>query len=214
MRVLIIDDHPLFRKGARQLFEMDSRFTVVGEADNGETGIAEAARLAPDLVLLDLNMKPVTGIDVLRRIKEDNADAMVVMLTVSDHGEDIARAIQLGADGYLLKDMEPEDLLEKLGQVTQGQIVMDDSVANLLANLWKKGEQPLLPEDANLTERESETLSLLAEGLNNKRIAQRLDISDGTVKVHIKNILRKLKVRSRLEAAVWAINNGFAGGRS
>jgi two-component system nitrate/nitrite response regulator NarL len=214
MRILIIDDHPLFRKGARQLFDLDSRFDVVGEADGGESGIEQTARLAPDLVLLDLNMKPVSGIDVLRRIKQDNADTMVVMLTVSDQGEDIARAIQLGADGYLLKDMEPEEMLDKLGQLSQGQVVMDDTVANLLANLLKKGDHPLLPEDANLTEREIETLQLLAEGLNNKLIARRLAISDGTVKVHIKNILRKLKVRSRLEAAVWAINNGYAAGRS
>ena len=213
MRVLIIDDHPLFRKGARQLLEMDARFEVVGEADDGASSIAQTRRLDPDLILLDLNMKPVSGIEVLRRIKQERGDIMVVMLTVSDQGEDIAKAIQLGADGYLLKDMEPEDMLAKLAQVSQGQIVMDDNVANLLANLLKSGEHPLLPEDANLTERETETLVLLAEGLNNKRIARRLNISDGTVKVHIKNILRKLKVRSRLEAAIWAINNGFAEGR-
>ncbi|MDE0097494.1 MAG: two-component system response regulator NarL [Gammaproteobacteria bacterium] len=213
MRVLIIDDHPLFRKGARQLLEMDARFEVVGEADDGASSIAQTRQLDPDLVLLDLNMKPVSGIEVLRRIKQERGDIMVVMLTVSDQGEDIAKAIQLGADGYLLKDMEPEDMLAKLTQVSQGQIVMDDNVANLLANLLKSGEHPLLPEDANLTERETETLVLLAEGLNNKRIARRLNISDGTVKVHIKNILRKLKVRSRLEAAIWAINNGFAEGR-
>lgn len=213
MRVLIIDDHPLFRKGARQLLEMDARFEVVGEADDGASSIAQTRRLDPDLVLLDLNMKPVSGIEVLRRIKQEREDIMVVMLTVSDQGEDIAKAIQIGADGYLLKDMEPEDMLAKLAQVSQGQIVMDDNVANLLANLLKSGEHPLLPEDANLTERETETLVLLAEGLNNKRIARRLNISDGTVKVHIKNILRKLKVRSRLEAAIWAINNGFAEGR-
>ncbi len=213
MRVLIIDDHPLFRKGARQLLEMDARFEVVGEADDGASSIAQTRQLDPDLVLLDLNMKPVSGIEVLRRIKQEREDIMVVMLTVSDQGEDIAKAIQLGADGYLLKDMEPEDMLAKLAQVSQGQIVMDDNVANLLANLLKSGEHPLLPEDANLTERETETLVLLAEGLNNKSIARRLNISDGTVKVHIKNILRKLKVRSRLEAAIWAINNGFAEGR-
>ncbi len=213
MRVLIIDDHPLFRKGARQLLEMDARFEVVGEADDGASSIAQTRQLDPDLVLLDLNMKPVSGIEVLRRIKQEREDIMVVMLTVSDQGEDIAKAIQIGADGYLLKDMEPEDMLAKLAQVSQGQIVMDDNVANLLANLLKSGEHPLLPEDANLTERETETLVLLAEGLNNKRIARRLNISDGTVKVHIKNILRKLKVRSRLEAAIWAINNGFAEGR-
>ncbi len=213
MRVLIIDDHPLFRKGARQLLEMDARFEVVGEADDGASSITQTRQLDPDLVLLDLNMKPVSGIEVLRRIKQEREDIMVVMLTVSDQGEDIAKAIQLGADGYLLKDMEPEDMLAKLAQVSQGQIVMDDNVANLLANLLKSGEHPLLPEDANLTERETETLVLLAEGLNNKRIARRLNISDGTVKVHIKNILRKLKVRSRLEAAIWAINNGFAEGR-
>ena len=213
MRVLIIDDHPLFRKGARQLLEMDARFEVVGEADDGASSIAQTRLLDPELVLLDLNMKPVSGIEVLRRIKQEREDIMVVMLTVSDQGEDVAKAIQLGADGYLLKDMEPEDMLTKLAQVSQGQIVMDDNVANLLANLLKSGEHPLLPEDANLTERETETLTLLAEGLNNKRIARRLNISDGTVKVHIKNILRKLKVRSRLEAAIWAINNGFAEGR-
>ncbi len=213
MRTLIIDDHPLFRKGARQLLEMDSRFEVVGESDSGESGLAAVEHLAPDLVLLDLNMKPVSGAEVLRQIKLRSTDTMVVMLTVSDQGDDIARAIQLGADGYLLKDMEPEDMLEKLSQVSQGQVVMDDTVSNLLANLLKKGEQTQLPEDARLTERETETLTLLAEGLNNKLIARRLEISDGTVKVHIKNILRKLKVRSRLEAAVWAINNGFKSGR-
>lgn len=213
MRVLIIDDHPLFRKGARQLLEMDDRFEVVGESDNGQSGIAETERLKPDLVLLDLNMKPVSGSEVLRKIKQVSVDTMVVMLTVSDQGEDIAKAIQLGADGYLLKDMEPEDMLEKLSNVSQGQVVMDDAVSSLLANLLKKGEQHQLPEDAGLTERETETLSLLAEGLNNKLIARRLEISDGTVKVHIKNILRKLKVRSRLEAAVWAINHGYTSGR-
>lgn len=213
MRTLIIDDHPLFRKGARQLLEMDNRFEVIGESDSGESGLAAVERLTPDLVLLDLNMKPVSGEEVLRQIKLRSTDTMVVMLTVSDQGDDIARAIQLGADGYLLKDMEPEDMLEKLSQVSQGQVVMDDAVSNLLANLLKKGEQTQLPEDARLTERETETLTLLAEGLNNKLIARRLEISDGTVKVHIKNILRKLKVRSRLEAAVWAINNGFSSGR-
>ena len=139
MRVLIIDDHPLFRKGARQLLEMDARFEVVGEADDGASSIAQTRQLDPDLVLLDLNMKPVSGIEVLRRIKQEREDIMVVMLTVSDQGEDIAKAIQIGADGYLLKDMEPEDMLAKLAQVSQGQIVMDDNVANLLANLLKSG---------------------------------------------------------------------------
>ncbi len=208
--VLIVDDHPLFRQGAKQLLEMDDRYECIGEAAEGNSGMALVNSLNPDIVLLDLNMKEMSGLDVLTQLKNKHPDTVVVILTVSNQASDIAKAIRLGADGYLLKDMEPEQILVKLSQVAEGQIVLDDTVTTTLANLMKQDDH--VREDVTLTERELEILALLVNGLNNKLIAKRLGISDGTVKVHIKHILRKIKVSSRLEAAVWAINNDLTGG--
>ncbi|MGB0847865.1 MAG: two-component system response regulator NarL [Thiolinea sp.] len=208
--VLIIDDHPLFRKGVRQLLEMDGQYHIVGEAADGKHGLQQVGELRPDLVLLDLNMAEMNGLQVLEAIKQLHRRVLVVIITVSDQDSDVARAIHSGADGYLLKDMEPEDMLEKLGRLADGQVVLDDNIALLLANILRSGG-PASPEQTGLTAREVEILQLLVRGLNNKLIARELDISDGTVKVHVKNILRKLKVKSRLEAAVWAMNHDFPG---
>ena len=207
--ILIIDDHPLFRKGVQQLLDMDEQFEVVGEAADGVTGLAMIESLVPDMVLLDLNMEVMSGLDVLEEIKKRELDTEVVIMTVSNQDSDVARAIHLGADGYLLKDMEPEDILLKLGQVAEGSVVMDDNISMLLANMLKSGSHFTTLENVKLTQRETEIMGLLVVGMNNKLMARELNISDGTVKVHIKNILRKTKVNSRLEAAVWAINHGF-----
>ena len=207
--ILIIDDHPLFRKGVQQLLSMDEQYEIVGEAADGVTGLSMIESLAPDMVLLDLNMEVMSGLDVLEEIKKRGLETEVVIMTVSNQDSDVARAIHLGADGYLLKDMEPEDILTKLGQVSEGSVVMDDSVSMLLANILKSGNHSTTLENVKLTQRETEIMGLLVLGMNNKLMARELNISDGTVKVHIKNILRKTKVNSRLEAAVWAINHGF-----
>lgn len=210
--VLIIDDHPLFRKGVSQLIsDMGNEFKLVGEAQSGEEGIKLALHHKPDLILLDLNMKGMDGIETLIELKKSDIDSFVVVLTVSNDEKDLVSALRNGADGYLLKDLEPEVLKSKLQSVMSGQMVLDQNLSEMLASSIRKDQNtpPEKQEDASLTTREKEILQLIAIGNSNKIIARELDISDGTVKVHVKNLLRKLKVHSRLEAAVWALSNGF-----
>lgn len=203
--VLVIDDHPLFRKGVAQLLAMAPEFELIGEAASGQEGISMALAQRPDLVLLDLNMHGMSGIQTLKALKETDLDALIIMLTVSNVEEDLVAALRAGADGYLLKDMEPEALLAKLRSAAKGQVVLDETLAGLLARALSEDKRARPPNEAHLTEREHEILELLARGMSNKLIARQLDISDGTVKVHVKNLLRKLNLRSRLEAAVWAL---------
>ncbi len=207
--ILIIDDHPLFRKGVRQLLSMDEQYEIVGEAAGGVNGLIMIELLEPNMVLLDLNMKSMSGLDVLEEIKKRELKTEVVIMTVSNQDSDVAKAIQLGADGYLLKDMEPEDILAKLRLVSKGSMVTDGNISILLANMFKSGSHAETLENVKLTQRETQVMSLLVAGMNNKLMARELNISDGTVKVHIKNILRKTKMNSRLEAAVWALSHGF-----
>ncbi|GAB4296097.1 MAG: two-component system response regulator NarL [Methylophaga sp.] len=202
-RILIIDDHPLFRKGVSQIISDDPNFEVVGEAASGQEGLDLAEELQPDLVLLDLNMKGMNGLETLRRFKQTDLLARYVILTVSDSEDDLMEALKTGADGYLLKDMEPEDLRANLMKASVGVTVLQDSLADVLKKALTEPDSKVDVEDAGLTDRENEILDCLAEGMNNKNIARKLGISDTTVKVHIKNILRKLNLTSRLEAAVW-----------
>lgn len=204
-RLLIIDDHPLFRKGVRQLVTPEPEFDVVGEASCGQEGITLAKSLDPDMILLDLNMKDMNGVEVLKAIKGAGLDARVIMLTVSDEASDLIAALQAGADGYLLKEMEPEELLAKLKEAADGQMTLSERLAVLLAHSLREGGRPKDPEQAGLTEQERRILDLIAVGKSNKLIARELDITEGTVKVHVKHVLRKLNLRSRVEAAVWAV---------
>lgn len=206
--VLVVDDHPLFRKGASQLLSLDRRFDLVGEATNGHEGTRLAEELQPDLILLDMNMADMDGVKTLKAMRDAGVDAKIVMLTVSNAQKDLAATIRQGADGYLLKDMEPEDILESLCKAMEGKTAISDAMTHLLIDVIRDDESPDL-EHVALTEREREILGLIAKGKNNKLIARDLDISEGTVKVHVKNVLRKLKLTSRLEAAVWAIDHGF-----
>jgi len=203
--VLIIDDHPLFRKGVAQLLAMAPEFAIVGESASGQEGIDLAFATRPDLILLDLNMRDMNGVQTLSALKEADLNSLVIILTVSNASEDLIAALRSGADGYLLKDMEPEVLLAKLRSAVRGQVVLDQSVAGMLAHALCEDNRARPVADANLTEREHEILELLAAGMSNKLIARRLHIGDGTVKVHVKNLLRKLNLRSRLEAAVWVL---------
>ncbi len=204
-RLLIVDDHPLFRKGVMQLIALLPEFEVVGEASSGEQGIELAYQLEPDIILLDLNMKDMSGVDMLKVVKAAGLDARVVMLTVSDQAEDLIAALRAGADGYLLKETEPEELLVKLQEVAAGQVSITERLAQQLARSLRSDSPPREPDEAGLTEQERRILELIAHGMSNKLIARELDIAEGTVKVHVKHLLRKLNLRSRVEAAVWAV---------
>lgn len=203
--VIIIDDHPLFRKGLIQLLRTVPDFRLVAEAADGKEGIAHILHLRPDLLLLDLNMKDMSGLDVLRFVKQADLDTRVVMVTVSDAAEDLVAALRAGADGYLLKDMEPEEMVEALKVAAAGRIVVSDELTHMMAAALRQEKRPESASAAGLTEREQRILERIAGGLSNKQIARELDIAEGTVKVHVKHLLRKLNFRSRVEAAVWAV---------
>lgn len=205
--VVIIDDHPLFRKGVRQLLELEPELEVVAEASSGEEGTMLVASHEPDLVLLDLNMKGMGGIRTLEAIKKRNPETRVVILTVSDTSDDLIGTIRAGADGYLLKDMEPEELLAHIKDAVFGRTVISSGLAGRLAMALREEATAKNRNVNELTEREMEILRCLADGKSNKQIARDLDITEGTVKVHVKHLLRKLNFRSRVEAAVWVVEN-------
>lgn len=207
-QIIVIDDHPLFRRGVADLIEMTDELVLTGSADSGQKGVELVRELNPDLVLLDLNMKGMDGIETLKAIKATGIDCRVIMLTVSDNEEDVVAALRGGADGYLLKDMEPEEILEHLREAAEGRLVMSPKLTELLARALRQDNHPTSPESAKLTQRETQILKLVATGKSNKLIARELDITEATVKVHMKNMLKKLNLRSRVEAAVWAVEHG------
>lgn len=202
--ILIVDDHPLFRKGVIQLIQAAPEFRFVGEAASGRQGIQLAHSLHPDMILLDLNMQDMNGVEVLKAIKDAELDARVIMLTMSDHAEDLMAALQAGADGYLLKDMEPEDLMRQLGEAARGKITISERLTQLLMTSLREKNRPTSVTEAGLTEQENRILEHLIAGKSNKLIARDIGIAEGTVKVHVKHLLKKLNLRSRVEAAVWA----------
>jgi two-component system nitrate/nitrite response regulator NarL len=210
--VLVVDDHPLFRKGVVQLLAMEPSIELVGEAGSRDQALALVREHEPDLTLLDLNLKAESGLDILAALKAEDPSRRVVMLTVSDAAEDLIGAIRAGADGYLLKDMEPEQLLDRVRAALAGETVIGEALAARLAAALRQEAQDSAGgarrELAALTEREREVLKCLADGQSNKRIARALSITEGTVKVHVKNLLKKLSFRSRVEAAVWMAQQG------
>ena len=209
--IVLIDDHPLLRQGIRQLVGMEDEMEIVGEANNATDGIRLTIELEPDLVLMDLNMPDVNGIEALKQLREQNVGSRIVMFTVSDQESDVVDALRAGADGYLLKDMEPEDMIQQLHQAAVGKMVISDRLTTLLAEALRsnKPQQNSRSDFDSLTPREKDILRLIADGLSNKMIGRKLDISDGTVKVHVKHLLKKLNLRSRVEVAVWAVEEGL-----
>jgi two-component system nitrate/nitrite response regulator NarL len=211
--VLVVDDHPLFRKGVVQLLAMDAGIAVVGEAGTKAEALRLAAQHDPDLILLDLNLKGESGLDILAALKEEDPSRRIVMLTVSDAPEDLIGAIRAGADGYLLKDMEPEELLGRVREALAGTTVIGDALAGRLASALRQeaqdGSRGRGRDLRELTEREQAVLRCVADGMSNKLIARTLAITEGTVKVHVKHVLKKLSFRSRVEAAVWAAEQGL-----
>ncbi|GJH43377.1 response regulator [Pasteurella canis] len=196
-KVLIIDDHPLMRRGIKQLMELEDDFEVVADAGSGSEGITLALQTQPDLIILDLNMKGLSGLDTLKALRAEGIDARVLILTVSDLKSDIFTLIDAGADGYLLKDTEPDTLLNQIKRIAQGEIILSDSIKHALLE-----RQTTIDPMYSLTDREMDVLRLIATGLSNKQIAGQLFISEETVKVHIRNLLRKLNVHSRVAATV------------
>lgn len=201
--ILLIDDHPMLRTGVRQLISMAPELSVIGEAGNGELGVQLAEELDPDLILLDLNMPGMNGLETLDCLREKSLSGRIVVFTVSNHEEDVVSALKRGADGYLLKDMEPEDLLKALQQATAGIVVLSEALTPVLAASLRANRGTSDRDVNQLTPRERDILKLIAQGLPNKMIARRLDITESTVKVHVKHLLKKMKLKSRVEAAVW-----------
>ncbi|MFD2189343.1 two-component system response regulator NarL [Pistricoccus aurantiacus] len=209
--LMIIDDHPLLRRGVAQLLELEDDLKLLAETGDPEEGLRLAAELDPDMILLDLNMPGMNGIETLKRLREVDFAGRVVMFTVSDHEEDVVAALRAGADGYLLKDMDPDEMVRQIRQAGLGRMVISESLTALLAEaLRNQRSKPVAPDVHSLTQREREILRELAGGLSNKLIARKLDITEGTVKVHVKHLLKKLNLRSRVEAAVWAVGRGYA----
>jgi len=211
MNVLIVDDHALFRVGLQGLLERRG-IEIIGTAADGEEGIRLAQELHPDVVLLDLRMPELGGLSVLRRLADQGLDVPVVMLTTSADETDLSESLRNGARGYLLKDMEPDELIVALQDIVAGKIVVAPGLTGVLADLVRHGDRRERKDEmapfSSLTPREHEILCHLSEGQSNKVIARHLDISDGTVKLHVKAILRKLSVHSRVEAAVMAVEKG------
>jgi len=209
--ILVIDDHPLFRRGVAQLLEMAPDLQLVGEASSGDEGVALALQLVPDLVLLDLQMKLKDGIATLGELRRAGVEARVLMLTMSDDPRDLFSAIRAGADGYILKDMEPDELLEAIRQGWSGEMVVSARLKALLVEALHNEDAADTRNLDMLTSREIEILRSIACGGSNKMIARDLAIAEGTVKVHVKHLLQKLQFRSRVELAVWAVEQRLGG---
>ena len=215
LRVLLIDDHALFRIGLRELLERRG-IEVIAAVGDCEEGMRLALEQQPDVVLLDMRMPQMNGIDVLQHLRGTGVPMRVAMLTTSQDETDVLSSFQYGADGYLLKDMEPDELIASLQQIVDGVTVVSRELTSILARAAvhreTSAQQVQLTNNndrfADLTPREREILCHLAEGQSNKVIARHLGISDGTVKLHVKAILRKLNVHSRVEAAVMAVEQG------
>ena len=212
MRVLLVDDHTLFRSGLETLLERHG-IEVIGTAGNGREGFMMARELSPDVVLLDMRMPEMSGLEVLSGLRAVGRRMPIVMLTTSNEEQDLVECLRNGANGYLLKDMEPTELVNALRDIVGGKTVVAPELAGVLARVVQGDvEEPLpgaISPFAELTPREMEILCLLAEGQSNKVIARNLGISDGTVKLHVKAILRKLNVHSRVEAAVRAVEENL-----
>ncbi|MFD2112414.1 response regulator [Thiorhodococcus fuscus] len=210
MRVLLIDDHALFRFGLQELLERRGiEVVAVGDAS---TGLRRVGETSPDVVLLDMRMPQLSGLELLRQLRAAHQTMPIAMLTTSAEERDVIDSLQSGAQGYLLKDMEPEALIAALGEIVRGRTVVAPELAIVLARAVQGGDPKGASAQngvADLTPREQQILCHLAEGQSNKAIARRLGISDGTVKLHVKAILRKLDVHSRVEAAVIAVERGL-----
>ena len=209
IRVLIADDQALFRRGLYVVLGTEDHIDVVAEAENGEEAVAKVEELAPDVVLMDVRMPRINGIEAARRIRDLSPSTRILMLTVSDEEDDLYEAIKAGANGYLLKEISVEEVAEAIRAVVQGQSLISPSMASKLLSefnsLAKRAEERQQFPAPTLTSRELEVLKLVAKGMSNREIADTLFISENTVKNHVRNILEKLHLHSRMEAVIYAV---------
>lgn len=207
--VLLVDDHTLFRSGIRSLLQRHADFSVVGEAADGVEGIKRAQQLHPDVVLLDLNMPGMSGVETLQLILQDCPGTAIVMLTVSEDAEDLTTALKAGACGYLIKNIDADYLVRAIRRAAAGETVVAEAMTSKLVARLQAGavrDEPASELD-KLTPREKEIIACLARGESNKGIARTLDLAESTVKIHVQNVLKKLKLTSRVQAAVYAVEH-------
>lgn len=211
IRVMLVDDHTMFRKGVASLLAACPDIEVVGEADNGKQALARLPELRPDLILMDIQMPEMDGLEATRRIKAEHPDVKIVMLTVAEEDRSLFEAIKAGAQGYLLKKIEPDEFLALVRGVSQGEAPISRAMASKILGEFGRRVKAPPPEDpaAKLTPREREVLQLLTHGNTNKEIASALCISENTVKNHLKNILGKLHLENRVQAATFALREGI-----
>ena len=211
VRILLVDDQLLFRKGLRALLEDQDGFEVVGEASDGLMAVEHVRSSRPDIVLMDIHMPVCNGVEATRLIKAERPETKVVVLTISDEDDDLFQAIKSGADGYLLKNLRPEELFELLHGVFRGETPISPAVAGKLLTEFRQRprSEPAQAPTWDLTSREMEILQLVAAGHSNAEIAARLFIVEGTVKNHLHNILEKLHLENRVQAATYAIRQGL-----
>ncbi|MDD5467886.1 MAG: response regulator transcription factor [Anaerolineales bacterium] len=212
LRMLLVDDHVLFRKGLAALLATRPGIQVVGEASDGLEALAVAHDLLPDVILMDIHMPKCSGLEATRRIKRELPHVKIVMLTVSDDDQDLFEAIKSGAQGYLLKDLEPNQLYNLLENISGGDVPLSGTIAAKILKVFTRSDlgSPQQPEVIDeLTTREISILQLVAEGKTNREIASDLYISENTVKIHLRNILEKLHLQNRIQAAVYAVRQGL-----
>lgn len=209
--VIVVDDHPLFRRGLVELLNDSDEMEVIAEYDNAYSLLDNLESLSPELLILDLQMPEMSGLEVLKQVRESNNDLKIIILTACVDQDKILEALSYGANGYLQKDTASDEILSQLLLVLNGNIALNAEAVTTLAGRFRENhlEESKQPHDrlANMTDRERETLYFIAKGLNNKLIARELGISDGTVKVYVKSLLRKLDLHSRLELAAWTHQN-------
>ncbi len=214
IKVLVVDDHTLFRRGIAAVLSDHENLEVVGEALDGLEAIEKTKEIAPDVVLMDLNMPRCSGLEAIQALQTEMPQVNVLVLTVSDKEADLFAAIKFGARGYILKDTEPEELIHAILQIAQGGVIVSPLMATKLLTEFKDlsagvERESIQETDADLSPREGEVLQLVAQGATNKKIADSLFISENTVKTHLRNIMEKLHLANRSQAAAYAINRGL-----
>jgi DNA-binding NarL/FixJ family response regulator len=217
LRVLLVDDHILFRKGVASLLSGRQDVEVVGEAGDGLQAMARARETVPDVILMDIGMPKCSGLEATQLIKREMPHVKIIILTVSDDDRDLFAAIKNGADGYLLKNLEPHQFFDMLEGIRRGEVPMSGVMAAKILQEFRQPDQSLTQPSRTrdeLTPREIEVLELVVRGASNKEIAEALSITENTVKIHLRNILEKLHLHNRVQAAVYAVRQGLLGDSS
>lgn len=206
IRLLLVDDHTLFRSGLRVLMQRHPGFTVVGEAADGAEAVKRARQLRPDVVLMDLNMPGLSGLEALQLMRQESPDTVVLILTVSESRHDLLNALRAGAAGYLIKNIDADFLIQSIKRAVNGESLVSPSMMDALID---QARQDPAGQNAHLslTPREREVLACLGQGESNKEIARRFDLAESTVKIHVQKIFKKLNLSSRAQAAVYAVAN-------